>query len=260
MADDEQLAEPALAVRSILTAMNVLECLATNGEMGVTEVARRVGVAKSTAYRILTTLCHRGYAEKSCESNEYRLGLHLFELGQIAITQVRLRQAALPLLEQLRQRTGTTAQLSIPDGPDVIFLERLQSSRGLDLLMPFGRRAPSHATSAGKVLAAFDPLLADARRRVGFPLLTAFTTASAQEYDRQLATIKNLGYAANFDEVAIGLSSVGAPIFDLTGQPCAAVSLIDLTERVRAGRERMASLAVEAARRLSHQGVAESVF
>jgi DNA-binding IclR family transcriptional regulator len=238
--------------------MNILECLATDDEMGVTDIARQVGVAKSTAYRMLATLCHRGFAEKNPETNEYRLGLHLFELGQIALIRVRLRQAALPLLEELRQRTGTTTQLSIPDGADVIFLERLQSSRGLELLMPFGRRTPSHATSAGKALAAFSPSLAEARRLAGFPKLTPLTTGTAQDFEKQLAMTKRVGYATNFDEVAIGLSSVAAPIFDLAGRPYAAVSLIDVTDRVLAGRERMASLALDAARRLSRQEISSS--
>jgi DNA-binding IclR family transcriptional regulator len=258
MINGDQSTEPDMAIRSVLSAMDVLECFATDEELGVTEVARRVGVAKSTAYRLLTTLCCRGFAEKNPDTNQYRLGLHLFELGQIAITRSKLRRAALPLLEELRQRTGSTAQLSTPHGADVIFLERLQSSRGLELLMPFGRRAPSHATSGGKAVAAFDPSLAEARRHAGFPKLTPLTTGTAREFDRQLSAVRRQGYATNFDEVALGLSSVGAPIFDFLGRPYAALSLIDISDRVRAGSEKMALLAIEAARRLSRQGIADS--
>jgi DNA-binding IclR family transcriptional regulator len=181
----------------------------------------------------------------------------MFELGQIAITRVKLRQAALPLLEELRRRTGSTVQLSTPDGIDVIFLERLQGSRGLGLLMPFGRRTPSHAASGGKAVAAFNPVLAEARRRAGFPKLTPLTTGSSQEFDRHLTATRSRGYASTFDEVAIGLSSVAAPIFDFNGDVHAALSLIDTTDEVRANLGRMALLTIEAARRLSRLSLAD---
>src|SRR5919108_4956401 len=151
-------------VKALLTALDLLDCFALDEELGVSEIARRLGVAKSTAHRILTTLCARGLTERNPETGRYRLGLHLYELGQIAINRVKLRQAAFPLLEELRQRTGDTIHLSVPDGAEMVYLERLQTLRGMQLVTPFGRRLPSHATSGGKVLAAFAPDLAQARR------------------------------------------------------------------------------------------------
>jgi DNA-binding IclR family transcriptional regulator len=248
---EKQQSGQRIMVQSVLTAIDILDCFATDEELGVSEIGRRLGVSKSTAYRLLVTLCCRGLTEKNHETNQYRLGLYMFELGQIAITRVKLRQAALPLLEELRRRTGSTVQLSTPDGIDVIFLERLQGSRGLGLLMPFGRRTPSHAASGGKAVAAFNPVLAEARHRAGFPKLTPLTTGSSQEFDRHLTATRSRGYASTFDEVAIGLSSVAAPIFDFNGDVHAALSLIDTTDEVRANLGRMALLTIEAARRLS---------
>lgn len=244
-----------IMVQSVLSAIDILDCFARDEELGVSEIGRRLGVSKSTAYRLLATLCCRGLTEKNPETNQYRLGLYMFELGQIALTRVKLRQAALPLLEEVRRRTGSTVQLSTPDGIDVIFIERLQGSRGLGLLMPFGRRTPSHAASGGKVVAAFNPAFAEARRRAGFPKLTALTTSSAAEFDLHLSSTRKHGYASTFDEVAIGLSSVAAPIFDTNGDVHAALSLIDTTEQVRANLGRLALLTIEAARRLSRQAI-----
>jgi DNA-binding IclR family transcriptional regulator len=240
-------------LKSVLHALDLLDCFAVDEELGVSDIARRLGVAKSTAHRLLTTLCARGLTEQNPETGQYRLGLHLFELGQIAINRVRLRQAAFPLLEELRERTGDTIHLSIPDGAEVVYLERLQTLRGMQLVTPFGRRLPSHATSGGKVLAAYDPVLADARREKGFPALTDYTISNRRQYDRALDETRRLGYAASFDETTIGLGSVAAPIFDSSGHIRAALSIVDTTDRMRANAEKMARLAIHASGLLSRR-------
>jgi len=187
------------------------------------------------------------------ETGQYRLGLHLFELGQLAINRVKLRRAAFPLLEELRERTGDTIHLSVPDGAEVVYLERLHTLRGLQLVTPFGRRLPSHATSGGKVLAAFDPVLADARRERGFPALTDYTINNRRQYDRALEETRRQGYATSFDEITVDLGSVAAPIFDVGSQVCAALSIVDTTDQMRENAEKMARLAIRASHVLSHR-------
>jgi DNA-binding IclR family transcriptional regulator len=134
---------PAGGVKSVLAALDVLDCFSQQEELGVTEIARRLGVAKSTAHRLLTTLCARGIAEQNPQTGHYRLGLHLFELGQLARERAPLHRAALPLLEEIRQATGQTVHLSVADGADVLFLERMTSVRAIPLLVPGTRRMPA---------------------------------------------------------------------------------------------------------------------
>jgi len=240
-------------LKSVLHALDLLDCFAVDEELGVSDIARRLGVAKSTAHRLLTTLSTRGLTEKNPETGQYRLGLHLFELGQIVVNRVKLRQAAFPLLEELRERTGDTIHLSVPDGAEVVYLERLQTLRGMQLVAPFGRRLPSHATSGGKVLAAFDPLLADARRDQGFPAFTKYTISNRRQFDRALDETRRQGFSTSFDEITVGLGSVAAPIFDSSGQVRATLSIVDTTDRMRAKAERMARLAIQASHVLSRR-------
>ena len=107
-------------LRSVGTAMDVLECFAVDATLGVSDIARRVGVAKSTAHRVLTTLAGRGFIEQDPETGLYSLGLHLYELGTLSLERNRLRHAALPTLRIMAHQTGLTVNLGVPDGADVV--------------------------------------------------------------------------------------------------------------------------------------------
>ena len=225
----------------MLTALDLLDCFADCEELGVTQIARRLGIAKSTAHRLLTTLCSKGIAERLPETGHYRLGLHLYELGQLAQDREPLRHAALPLLEELRMATSMTVHLSIPVGADVVFIERLQTLRGMPLLGERQRRMPLHSTSAGKVLAAFDPAVGLARERAGFPQLTAATIGDLAAWRRALETVRRTGIAVSNGENRPGLASIAAPVRDVSGRAIAAVSVAGPSEFVlekvdRAGR------------------------
>lgn len=244
-------AKTDLTVRSVLTALDIIDCFMDDDELGVSEIGRRLGIPKSTVYRLLLTLCHRGLIARTPETNKYCLGLRAFEIGQMAVTRHKLRQITLPFLDDIRRRTGTTVQLSMPDGVDVLVIERLFSAPRLEFVFPPGRRTPCHATSSGKALAAHNDLFAEARRRAGFPQLTARTTCNVVEFDRGLALARQRGYALMFDEVLPGIASVGAPIFDSTGRAIAALSLIDASPNVHRNVERFGTIALEAVRKMS---------
>ncbi|MEE6176960.1 IclR family transcriptional regulator [Mycobacterium sp. 050134] len=238
------------ALKSVANTLDVLDCFLTDDELGVSEVARSLGVAKSSAHRMLSTLLSRGFVEQNPCTGRYRLGLHLYELGQLSVSRSRLRQAALPIMEDLRQRTGHTIHLGVADGPDVVHLERLQSREGLDLLDALPRRFPTHCSSTGKVLAAFDPAVAEARRRATFPAITSSSVRSAQEWETTLAKIRRAGVAVNRDEVATGAMSVAAPIYDGVGRARAALSIVGRTEVMERCEQHFTRLVVEATRRL----------
>lgn len=238
------------ALKSVGSTLDVLDCFLTDDELGVSEIARALGVAKSSAHRMLSTLLSRGFVEQNPGTGRYRLGLHIFELGQISVSRSRLRQAALPIMEDLRQRTGQTVHLGVADGPDVVHLERLQSREGLDLLGAHARRFPTHCSATGKVLAAFDPAVAEARRRASFPPITPNSVKSEAEWDATLAKVRRAGVAINRDEVANGAMSVAAPIFDNVGRARAALSIVGRTEVMERAEPQITRLVVEAARRI----------
>jgi DNA-binding IclR family transcriptional regulator len=240
------------SVKSVMAALDGLDCFADDVELGVSDIARRLGVAKSTAHRLLTSLRSRGLAERNPETGQYRLGVHLFELGQLAQERMRLRQAAMPLLEELRQASGCTVQLAIPGGADVLYVERLETLRGMALMANSGRRLPAHATASGKAIAAYHPELAQRRRVAGFPALTNATIRSAADFDRALALVRRRGVATNLGEARPGICSVAAPVLDASGTAISAISLLAPGEDVRGDLGRPARLVTVAARKLAH--------
>jgi DNA-binding IclR family transcriptional regulator len=252
--------EPAVArttveggLQSVLTALDVLDCFSSDEELGISEVARRVGVAKSTAHRLLTTLCARGMAEQNPETGRYRLGMHLFALGQLAASRSQMHRLALPLLAELKQRTGDTIHLAIPDGVDMLYVERLETVREMRLMSAVPRRIPCHATSSGKAVAAFDDHLATARVTAGLTQETASTLISPVQYRADLLKTRRRGYAVSVDETVVGLTSVAAPVFDHTGKACAAISIVGPTARILGNVGSPAQLVQTAAGRLAKQ-------
>ncbi len=238
-------------LKSVGTALDVLECFTSDEELGVSDIARRLGIAKSTAHRLLSTLCSRGIAAKNPETGMYQLGLHLYELGHLAQSRIRLRRIALPALEELSRQTGLTVQLSVMDGADLVILEQLQTASGRALLEGTPRRLPAHATSSGQVIAAFNPMAAQARRNLGFPPRAGGTVRSVAEYDASLYQIRRRGVAVLQDAAIDGISSVAAPIRDLNGRAYAAVCLVGATSDVQPIIERSSRLALVVARRIS---------
>ena len=240
-------------LKSVLMTLDLLDCFMTSDELGVSDIARRLGVAKSSAHRMLTTLVSRGMAEKNPETGRYRLGLHVYELGALSASRSRLRKIALPIMEDLRHRTGHTIHLSVVDGADVIHLERLQSRRGLQVLADMRRRFPLHSTSGGKAIAAFDPLVAEARRRLEFPSLTSLTVSNADDFERMLAEVRQRGYAVNRDEALVGFTSVAAPILDPSGRARAAISIAGPTADLDSSFDHHTRLVVAAAKRIARE-------
>jgi DNA-binding IclR family transcriptional regulator len=238
-------------LKSVLTALDLLDCFMASDELGVTDIAQRLGVAKSTAHRLLTTLSARGMAEKNPETGRYRLGMHVYELGTLTANRNRLRKLALPVMEELRQLTGHTIHLSVADGADVIHLERLQSMRGVHVMVDLQRRFPVHSTAGGKAIAAFNAEVADARRRADFPVLTSRTVRSGSDFDRVLAEVRRTGYATNREEAMLGFTSIAAPILDSAGLARAAISIAGPNREIDPNFERIARLVLTAARKIS---------
>lgn len=240
-------------LHSVLTALDVLDCFVQDEELGISEVARRIGVAKSTAHRLLTTLCARGMAERNAETGRYRLGMKLFTLGQLAASRSQMRLVALPLLVELRRRTGDTIHLAIPDGVEMVYLERLEALREMTLMTSVPRRIAAHATSSGKAVAAFDPSFASARLSAGLPPETLRTVVSTSDFQAALAKTRQRGYAMSVDETVVGLTSVAAPVLDHAGTARAAISIVGPSSKIMPNVENSARLVRNAAHVLARQ-------
>jgi DNA-binding IclR family transcriptional regulator len=223
---------PRGGVQSVATALELLDCLATERELGVAELGRRLGIAKSSAHRLLTTLVAKGYVQQMPETRNYRLGLRLHELGELVASRNQLRDHALPLLEALRAQTGETTHLAVPEGAQMFYLERLESYHGLRFSSRVARVRPIHLTSSGKAVAAFNHSVAQAAVAAGFAPKTARSISSKEQFFRCLAETRRRGYAYSIGEDEPGLASVAAPVLDHTGVARAAISVAGPVTRI----------------------------
>lgn len=239
------------ALKSVDNSLRLLDCFVEDQELGVSEIARRLGVAKSTTHRLLTTLCTQNYVIKNPNTGRYRLGLHLYELGQLVHDRMGIQLKAFPVLEHLRQLTGCTVHLAIPDGADIVYLERLYSVSTIEMFSGIDRRLPAHCTSSGKIISAFNVATADARRQAGFPQLTERSIRSVKEFDEALAESRVRRVGINRDEAAEGFTAVAAPILDSFGHAHAAISIVGKTEDFAGELGKSARIVTAAAQKVS---------
>ncbi|MFZ4510944.1 MAG: IclR family transcriptional regulator [Candidatus Nanopelagicales bacterium] len=244
------------ASRSVSIAVAVLECFLSTEELGASEVARRIGVAKSTAHRALGALAEGGLLDR-IPSGRYRLGLRLYDYGQLAIDRLLLRELALPILASLRDQISETVQLGIPAGHEVLYVDRLEGTHGLRFHSDSYRRVLAHSSSSGKVIAAFSSAAHDAIVRYGLVRLTPHTVVHPAKFEAQLDLVRRQGFIMSTEETEVGLSSVAAPVFldgaDGRRIAVAAISIAGPTQRIAPMLKHLAPRVVEGARILTQQ-------
>lgn len=196
-------------------------------QLGVSQLARRTGLGKSTAHRIVRTLVAEHLLEKVEDTGLFRLTATMRNLGVSAETSLSLHQAATTPLDRLRTVTDQTLHLAILDGTDVLYVERRESARAIAVFGRVGSRNSAHVTSTGKVLLAWLDQ-AEAKRLVESMRLTRRTPASITSRPAlllELDQVRRQGYGVNRMESEQGMTSVAAPIRDRTGRVVAAVSI-----------------------------------
>jgi len=230
--------------------------LHTGGPAGVSELARRLGLGKSTVHRLLTTLVAEGLVEQDPRTGGYRLGLVMFELGEAVTVHQELHAAAGPVLAHLREQTGESSQVGILDGTEVVYVDRLESAYSLRLFTETGRRVPAHATSSGKVLLAHlpEPDREKALTAAPLPRFTTHTVVDPDALRADFAAVRERGWAEAVNEREIGVASIAAPIRDASGEVVASASIGAPIARFRAvPRERLAAALVEAGEAVSRR-------
>lgn len=238
-------------LQSVGIALDIIDALAGARELSLSELARSVGVAKSTAHRTCAELVGRGLVDRTA-SRGYRLGVRFVEYGHLATERTAVGDQALPLLVELRNVLEETVQVGVPAGVDVVYVERVEGQHALRYSTN-SRRSPLHRSSAGKVLAAFNPRLAEARLRAGLPPSTGYTIVVPDLLRSELARVRERGHARSVDETELGMSSLAVPVRDSPNGPVvAAISMVGPTPRVVGDREtRHVRLLKSGARRLS---------
>ena len=219
-------------VQSVARALAIIDMIADSGPRGmnVTEMAERLGVAKSTALALARTLTASGYLRSVDPGPRYVLGLTLLRLGDLVGQQTSIAEVGLPVLRDLATTTGMTVRLAMNQNGYPVFVERIDGSGSVRFHAPLGQREQPHATAAGKAILANlpDDEVAAILAESGMPRYTANTVTSPDDLRAELTRVRAIGFAVDDEEEAEGVFCVGAAIFDHQGHVVGALSVTGL--------------------------------
>jgi DNA-binding IclR family transcriptional regulator len=242
-------------LQSVRRAVSALEQISEAGELGVTELGRRLDVHKATASRLVATLAERGLLERDPATEKYRLGFGLIRLAGAAMASLDIVRTAHPILEDLADRTRETVNLGVISGDGVVYIDQVAGARSIVAVSWVGRRTPLHCTSNGKVLLAYMGEEERARFLRGkLEALTPRTLTDPGALRQQMTEIQRRGYAQTLEELEEGLNAVAAPVRQADGQVIAALSVSGPAFRMRPmDLPRVARLAMESADSVSRR-------
>jgi len=243
-------------IKSIEKCMAILDCLHTHKTLlTLEEITQTTGFKKTTCFRLLKTLRTLGIVELSPATKKYQYGPRLAAMGLSALKNMNLRQTALPILQQLRDATGETVNLTILSGTEILYVERIMSDYLVNVNVNIGDRLPVYCASMGKVILAYlsENRLEEILSSITFKRRTEKTIVSKSELLQELEQIRTNGFAVNDEELEIGLRAVAAPIFNYSGEAFAATNIAWTTARHpdRAAFSDFADKIVEAAKQIS---------
>ena len=225
---------PASRLSSVTSALLVLKVFSEEEtEIGISSLAKRLGLAKSTVHRLAVTLASEGFLEQNPDNGRYRLGLSLFGLGALVRRRMDVSQQARPLLGQLRDSTREAVHLAILAQTSIMYLHNLDSSQAIGMRTYIGSRKPAFCTSEGRALLAFSPpeLIATVIKE-GLVARTAKTNTDPRALHKMLDEVRQNGYAVDDEESEVGVRGIAAPIRDISGKAIAAVGLAGPIQRL----------------------------
>lgn len=225
----ERNSRPPSVVDKVAAILGAFDAGAT--ALGVSDIAARTGLAKSTVHRLVGELTAHRILERDGDQR-LRLGLRLFELGELVPRHRTLTQAARPIMEDLWAATHQRIHLAVLDGADVVYVGIIGGT-DLPLSSRTGGRLPAHATGVGKVILAYssEPVI-QAVIDAGLAALTPRTIATPQRLRQALATIRAEGTAYDTEESHPGISCVAAPVFGVNRQIRAGLSVTGHTASI----------------------------
>jgi DNA-binding IclR family transcriptional regulator len=210
-------------IASVARALALLEALReSERDLGVNELARRIGVSPSTASRLLATLESAGMVQRD-EHGPFRLGLGLVTLADRVLARLDLRALARPVLVELMERTGETATLSVPGEREAITVDSVPSRSSVVSMARLGRPSVAHATAVGKVMLAFGGGALPRERDLA--ALTQHTITDRARLAKEVLAVRQRGYGTVFGEREPDVNAIAAPVFDRAGALAAILGL-----------------------------------
>ncbi len=229
-----KLPKTSSRLSSVANAIRLLKAFNDDEyELGVSSLAKRLGLAKSTVHRLASTLIKDDMLEQDKETGKYRLGLALFELGARVRRKMNVFNEAQLALKDLVEKTGETAHLTVLDHASVLFLYKFESRQAIRMKSVLGARVPAHCSADGKALLAYQTNeMIESIAVGGLAALTPKTIIDVGQLMADLAQVRARGYALDDEETEIGLRAIAAPIRDHTGEVVAAISVAGPIQRM----------------------------
>jgi DNA-binding IclR family transcriptional regulator len=230
-------ADQRYVINSVSRALDLLKCFSrSDRELSLTEISRQLELSPSTVFRLLATLQAHGYLEQEPDGRKYRLGIACLELGSVYLSHSDIRQAALPILERLRDECGETIHLATLAGREVVYMERLDPLQPIGFMgSVVGGRAPAYCTALGKMLLSYrsDDEIRELYAGHEMTARTPRTIRSVDALIQELDGIRIDGYSMDNEENEEGVTCVAAAISDYRDIAMAAISVSGPTERIR---------------------------
>jgi IclR family transcriptional regulator, acetate operon repressor len=245
---------PAYPIASVNNALLLLLLFREQPRVRLTDACKYLGVAHSTAHRLLAMLAHHGFVQQEPVTRAYIAGPALVEVGLAVVGSLNVREQARPIMEELAAELGETVHLGVLEGNQVRYVDGVESERALRVVARTGTLAPAHCTSLGKALLA---QMTDEQVATLYPTsaepFTARTDNSITSQLRlmnELAHVRERGYAVNSGEAEEDVGSVAIAFRDFVGR-LAAIAVAAPTSRLNAQRiSRIAGLIAEAVARI----------
>jgi DNA-binding IclR family transcriptional regulator len=212
---------------SVTTAVRLLKAFSEREvEIGISSLAKRLGVAKSTAHRLAVTLVAEGLLEQDRDSGKYRLGTALFRLGALVRQRMTVSNEGRPYLFALRDKTNESVHLAILDGSEIMHVYNLESTQAIRARSDIGVRKPAYCTAEGRAILAFRSAEAiEQTIRAGLQARTPQTITDPQALRRELEAVRQRGCAIEDEESEIGMRCIAAPIRNDSGEVVASVGM-----------------------------------
>ncbi|CAN5497443.1 IclR family transcriptional regulator [soil metagenome] len=243
--------------RSVRRALDIFELMLERGKpVAVAEIVETLQIPKSTAYELVRTLGDAGYIEQSAKSAAFFLGRKLHELGMAYRSQVDLMREGGRIVEDLRDKTGETIQLSVFEGDMMLVILKEEGRRSLRIISQVGSRVPVNWAAAARLLVSDlgDETLSDLLKRTVRQSPSGKAILDVKKLIQQIRRFRKQGYATELNESNEHAGCVAAPIIDDSGRCVAAISIVAPEQRLgKENREQLIAAVRDAAEKLSRR-------
>jgi DNA-binding IclR family transcriptional regulator len=240
--DDGSDGRPGYPIGSVDNALRLLLAFRDQSRLRLSDASALLGVAHSTAHRLLAMLAYHGFVRQDPDTRAYEAGPALLEVGLAVVRRMDLRSIVHPVLTELQRRFSETAHLAVLEGREVRYLDSVESDRALRVVSRTGTRLPAHCTSVGKALLAALPAEQFAALYASdadlLPAATHNSITSLERLSAQLAEVRRRGYATNKEESEDGVGSVAVTMTGAQSEGIAAISVAAPLTRLSASRIR----------------------